>query len=88
MDNKRPVTQRDLKRKKKQDEETVEITNCSKQSINIQTREPGQDFYLGEASVMLRRNQSVTRPVSRVMMEQLNNLRKRGMIRYRIKSIN
>ena len=83
---KRPVTQRDLKKKKQKEQEIIEITNCSKQSINIQTREPGQDFYLGEASVLLRRNQTLTRPLNRVMMEQLDNLRKRGMIKYRIKT--
>ncbi len=84
---KRPTTQREIEKKKKQDEEVVEIINCGNQVVNIQTKMPDQDFYLGQTSVALHRNKTMVRPISQVLMEQLQNLSKRGVIRFRVKKV-
>lgn len=57
------------------------IYNSSKQMIPIQLRPPGSDFYRSEMQVRVSPGESVLVPKSHVNEDQINNLRKRRLIR-------
>ena len=80
----RPLTQREIKKakKEKQREEYITIHNICKQMIPIQLKPPvGVDFFQGEMSVPLRKGKSAKFPKSRLRTTQIENLQKSGMIR-------
>lgn len=80
----RPLTQREIKKakKEKQQEEYITVHNICKQMILIQLQAPvGVDFYAGEMSVPLNKGKSAKFPKSRLRMTQIENLQKSGMIR-------
>jgi hypothetical protein len=80
-----PLTQRDIKKAKRaRRTDFVIVENRSNQAIPIQTAVPNQDFFLGEAAVTLHRNKSAKLPADSVLMHQLENLQKRGMITFRL----
>ena len=81
---KRPLTQRELRKAKKQreNEDYIMIYNTSKQLIPIQLKPPlGVDFFQGEQTINLYRGKSGRFPMSRLRGEQLQNLQKSGRIR-------
>lgn len=62
-------------------EEYVRILNVSKQMIPIQARAPKSDFYTNEIQVRLAPGKDAKLPKSHLMMEQIDNLCKRGLLR-------
>ena len=62
-------------------DEYVRILNISHQMIPIQTRRPNSDFYLDEQQVRLAPGKDVKLPKSHLMMDQIDNLCKRGVLR-------
>ncbi len=81
----RPLTQREIKRaKRSQRTDFVIVENRSKQALHLQLSNPDLDFYLGESTIVLRRNKNVKLPLDSVMLHQLQNLQKRGMLTYRV----
>ncbi len=82
---KRPLTQREIRRRK-QDAEEVEriviINRSSSQSIPIQLKAPdGVDFFVGEQTVMLYPKKMAKFPKNRLYTEQINNFCKQGRVR-------
>ncbi len=58
----------------------IRIVNRSLQTIPIQVGPPNGDFYLSEQQIHLGRGQSVELPKDHVRMDQVNNLKARGML--------
>jgi hypothetical protein len=83
--DKKPLTQREL-RKQKKGSETIEyvtiINKSGKQTVPIQLRAPkGVDFFVGEQTVPLYPNKMAKFPKNRLYMEQIMNYEKSGRIR-------
>lgn len=78
---KRPLTQKEIQKKKAPAKEVITIHNRSRQliKINIKTA-PGSDFYYSSRDVDLYPGKIVTLPKSRLWPTQLSRLQKRGMI--------
>ena len=58
----------------------IRIYNRSKQMIPLQARVPGGDFYTSEQQIRLNPGQDALVPKSHLLMDQVQNLQKRGMI--------
>lgn len=65
----------------KQKTATMRLYNASKQSLRLQVRPPGGDFFTSEQQVTLNPGQQVTLIKSHVNIDQIQNLQKRGMLR-------
>lgn len=61
--------------------EEIRVHNCSKQTIPLQVREPGSDFFKGEQQLRLAPGQEVPLPKAYANMDQITNLQKRGLLR-------
>ena len=59
----------------------VRLYNNSKQMIPLQVRAPGSEFYTGESQVRLDPGKDVILPYSHLRQEQIDNLKRRGMLR-------
>lgn len=62
-------------------ENLIKIYNTSKQTIRLQLKPPGGDFYSTEQQVGINPGQVVTLPKSHVLREQVDNLQRRQMLR-------
>lgn len=62
-------------------DEYVRILNISRQMISVQARRPNSDFYLDEQQVRLAPGKDVKLPKNHLMMDQIENLCKRGILR-------
>ena len=62
---------------------TYVITNVSKQSIPIQVRRPGGDFYRDEQQIRISPGETVRLPETVVMQHQLDNCRARHELHVR-----
>jgi len=60
--------------------DVVRVYNRSKQTIPLQVKPPGGDFFLHEQAVQLRPGKSVKLPKSYVNEPQIENLRRRRQI--------
>lgn len=60
---------------------TIRVYNSSKQSLRLQVRPPGGDFYTSEQQVTLNPGSQISLIKSHVNMEQVQNLQKRSMLR-------
>lgn len=84
---KRPLTQKEISEIKSRVSKSVTITNICKQMVPLQLRSPTNsdgkriDFFIGERTVNLRPGESGSFPEDQLMVEQITNLRKKGMIR-------
>lgn len=67
--------------KTKKKSHSIRIYNSSKQTIPLQARAPGADFYTGEQQVRIAPGKDVLLPKSHLRMDQIENLQKRGMIK-------
>lgn len=86
MPSKRPLTQREIKKKKNvesgKSDETITIYNPSRaKMVSIQVRDPGKDFYLSEQTVRVGPGKRYTNKKSFFNPNQLKNLSVRGDIR-------
>jgi hypothetical protein len=81
---KRPLTQRELRKQKAKVEQTQYVTiinRSSTQTVPIQLKAPpGQDFYVGEATVPLYPKRMAKFPQDRLYAEQIENFQKQGRI--------
>jgi len=59
----------------------VRLYNSSKQMIPLQVRAPGSEFYTGETQVRLDPGKDVLLPYGHLREDQINNLKRRGMIK-------
>lgn len=59
----------------------VRIYNSSKQMIPLQVRIPGSEFYTGESQVRIDPGKDVLVPYDHMRADQIENLKKRGMIK-------
>jgi hypothetical protein len=59
----------------------VRVYNNSKQMIPLQVRIPGSEFYTGESQVRLDPGQEALLPFNHLRADQIDNLRRRGMIK-------
>lgn len=59
----------------------VRLYNSSKQMIPLQVRAPGSEFYTGESQVRLDPGKDVSLPYDHLRHEQIDNLKRRGMIK-------
>lgn len=81
---KRPKTVKEIQNKKQHTENNEEITiiNCSKQLVPIHVNAPeGVDFYIGAQDYRLGPGQSCKFKRARLRIEQVDRLRKQGLIR-------
>ena len=62
-------------------QEIIRVYNSSRQLIQLQARPPKSDFYTNEMQVRLMPGQSVTVDRDHLLMDQVENLCKRGLIR-------
>jgi hypothetical protein len=62
-------------------EDIVRVYNCSKQLIQLQARPPKTDFYANEMQVRLMPGQQATLVKNHLLMDQVENLCKRGLLR-------
>jgi len=60
--------------------EIVRIYNRSKQTIPLQAKPPGGDFFLHEQAVQLGPGKTVTLPKSYINAQQVENLQRRRQI--------
>lgn len=65
----------------KQRTEFIRLSNRSTQTIPIQAKPPGGDFYLHEQQIHLRPGKSVVLPRDHVLNDQIVNLVARGYLR-------
>lgn len=65
----------------KQKSHVIRVYNCSRQLISLQVRTPGSDFYTNEQQVRIASNRDALLPKSHLRMEQINNLKARGLIK-------
>lgn len=81
---KRPPTQKEIQRQKRQRagrSETITVLNRSRQVISINCKHPpGSDFFLGSQDVRLYPGRRATLPKSRLWSSQIERLQKRGML--------
>lgn len=59
----------------------VRLYNNSKQMIPLQVRAPGSEFYTGESQVRLDPGKDVLLPYTHLRQDQVENLKRRGMIK-------
>jgi hypothetical protein len=59
----------------------VRVYNNSKQMIPLQVRIPGSEFYTGESQVRLDPGQEALLPFNHLRADQIDNLKRRGMIK-------
>lgn len=64
----------------KQKSASVRIYNRSKQLIALHVRPPGGDFYATEQQIRINPGQDVELPESHLMMDQIRNLQKQGIL--------
>lgn len=57
------------------------LYNCSKQMLCIQVRNQNADFYTSEQQIRLHPGKEVSIPKDHLLIDQINNLQQRGMIR-------
>ena len=62
-------------------QEIVRICNNSNQMIQLQSRPPKTDFYANEMQIRLMPGKQATLDKSHLLMDQVENLCKRGLIR-------
>ena len=60
--------------------DVVQIYNRSKQTIPLQVRPPGGDFFLHEQAIQLGPGKTVTLPKTYTNEAQINNLQRRQQI--------
>jgi len=85
----RPKTQRELRKEEDIANEFVIVENVSNQTLNIQLTAPrtGRErpnFYLSEQTIRLKKGTSAKFRADQVYINQLNNLKKMGKVRYRM----
>ena len=61
--------------------EVIRIYNCSKQMIQLQVRPPKTDFYVNEMQARLMPGKDALLDKSHLLMDQVENLCKKGLIR-------
>lgn len=82
MAKKRPLTVREMQKKKQKQQAVVRLYNCSRQQVPIHLNAPkGVDFFFGAQDVRLNPGQHHTFDKSRITPEQVERLSKQGMIR-------
>ncbi|MBD3405033.1 MAG: hypothetical protein GF411_02720 [Candidatus Lokiarchaeota archaeon] len=85
MPSKRPLTQREIKKKKQVESksaETMTVYNPSRaKMISIQVRDPSKDFYLSEQTIRIGPGKKYTNKKSFFNPNQLKNLGARGDIK-------
>lgn len=59
----------------------VTLYNISQQSIPLQVRPPGSDFYSGEQQVWIKPGNSAQLPWDHLNRDQVDNLMRRGIIK-------
>ncbi len=59
----------------------LRIYNSSKQMIPIQVKPPGGDFYTSEQQIRLAPGKDVVLPKSHLRMAQIDNLKRRRMLK-------
>jgi len=59
----------------------IRIYNCSRQMISLQVRPPGTEFYTNENQVRLAPGKDALLPKNHLMMDQIENLCKRGFLK-------
>ena len=59
----------------------VTLYNTSQQSIPLQIRPPGSDFYSGEQQVWIKPGNSAQLPWDHLNQDQVDNLMRRGAIK-------
>lgn len=57
------------------------LYNCSPQTLNIQVRKPGSDFYRGEQQIKLGPGKTVDLPKDHLIQEQILNLQSKRMLK-------
>jgi hypothetical protein len=60
---------------------TIRVYNSGKQQLALQMRAPNSDFFSNEQQVRLSPGQDAELPKSHVRMEQINNLKARGLLK-------
>jgi hypothetical protein len=60
---------------------TIRVYNSGKQQLALQLRAPGSDFFSNEQQVRLNPGQDAELPKSHVRMEQITNLKVRGLLK-------
>lgn len=70
-----------MAKKKSVKSPVVRIYNSSKQMIPLQVRSPGSDFFTNEQQVRLQAGQDTLLPKSHLNLHQIENLRRKRMIR-------
>ena len=59
---------------------TIRVYNKSKQTISLQARPPGGDFFLHEQQIRIPPRKTVHLNKSYLISEQVRNLQKRGVL--------
>jgi len=59
----------------------VQLYNCGNQTLPLQAKQPGGDFYLHEVSIQLQPGKTVRVPKDHLNQAQIGNLCKRGMLK-------
>lgn len=67
--------------KQKSRTEIVRIHNRSRQRVSIQVKPPDGDFFMHEQQVHLTKGKSVLLPKNHLRMEQITNLKARGVLK-------
>lgn len=83
----RPKTQREIRKEATASSEYVIVENISNQTLNIQLTAPRKgkerpNFFVSEQTIRLKRGSSAKFRRDQVYINQLNNMRKMGKIRY------
>jgi hypothetical protein len=83
MSDKRPLTQREIKKRKQAavDEPEQTVMNISAQTIGIQLSKPGGDFYIHEQTIRVKPGGSHRDKVSKFNRNQIDNLKKKRIIK-------
>ena len=61
--------------------QTCRVLNVSKQLICLQVKPPGGDFFIHEQQVRLNPGQHALLPKAHLNQEQVNNLKRSGVIK-------
>ena len=83
MADKRPLTQREIKksRQAKVDEPEQTVMNVSTQTIGIQISKPDGDFYIHEQTINVKPGGSFRDKISKFNRNQIDNLKKKRIIK-------
>jgi len=65
----------------KQKSSVIRVYNNSMQQVALQMRPPASEFYTNEQQVRLNPGKDCLLPKSHVRMEQIDNLRKKGILK-------